>query len=160
MTAGIEEIPSDIFQIMGTHKRVFLFNYIDTLLSADPSSELHIGCDSQNFRQHTVYVTAVVLRFPGNGAHVLYQKERVPIIRDLWTKLWGETERSVNLAESIKEKVGIRAHQIDLDYNTDPAYPSNKLLNASTGYITSLGYESKAKPNLLMAVWAANYLCH
>lgn len=160
MTAGIEEFHNERFQIMGTQRQVDILNYLKLHFESEPACELHIGCDSQNHRQHTVYVTAVVLRFPGNGAHVLYLKERVPIIRDLWTKLWGETERSVKTAEIIHEHLGVRATQIDLDYNTDPAYPSHKLLSASTGYITSLGYSSKAKPNLLMAVWAANYLCH
>jgi predicted RNase H-related nuclease YkuK (DUF458 family) len=57
--------------------------------------EVHVGCDSQNYKRHTVYATTVVFDIPGNGAHVIYRKEKVPKINDLWTKLWGETERSV-----------------------------------------------------------------
>ncbi|MFM1930955.1 MAG: Ribonuclease H-like, partial [Bacteroidota bacterium] len=81
-------------------------------------------------------------------------------ITDLWTKLWGETERSVAIASAIRDECGRVVRQIDLDYNADPEYASNKLLSASTGYITSLGFTAKAKPNLLMAAWAANMLCH
>jgi predicted RNase H-related nuclease YkuK (DUF458 family) len=50
-------------------------------------------------------------------------------------------------------------HQIDLDFNSDSKYASHKLVSASTGYITSLGFDSKVKPDLLMAAWAANVLC-
>ena len=124
------------------------------------NAELHIGCDSQNVGAKTIYVTTIVLRYQNNGAHVLYHKEKVPVISDLWTKLWGETERSVELANWVKEECDLTVKQIDLDYNSNPEYASNKLLNASTGYITSLGFIAKAKPDLLMAVWAANVLCH
>jgi len=49
--------------------------------------------------------------------------------------------------------------QIDLDFNSDPQYPSHKLISASAGYIASLGFKAQAKPDLLMAAWAANALC-
>ena len=49
--------------------------------------------------------------------------------------------------------------QIDLDFNSDSQYASHKLVSASSGYITSLGFNSKVKPDLLMAAWAANVLC-
>ena len=103
--------------------------------------------------------TALVFRFPNSGAHVVFKKEKLPRINDMWTKLWGETERSVMYAHWIREKCGVKVKQIDLDFNSDPAYPSNRILGASEGYIRSLGFEPKAKPNLLMAAWAANVLC-
>jgi predicted RNase H-related nuclease YkuK (DUF458 family) len=77
----------------------------------------------------------------------------------MWTKLWGETERSVALASLILEECQLRVHQIDLDFNSDAQYASHKLVSASAGYITSLGFHSKVKPDLLMAAWAANVLC-
>lgn len=147
------------FRVMGGHIDQDVCDYVATLCSQQ-SLDIHVGCDSQNYKRHTVYVTTVVFRYPGNGAHVIYRKERVPKIIDLWTKLWGETERSVALANLILDECAIRVKQIDLDYNSDPAYPSHKLIKASSGYIASLGYEAKAKPNLLMAAWAANVLCH
>jgi predicted RNase H-related nuclease YkuK (DUF458 family) len=145
---------------MHSGKRVDVFDYVQEVMCKHPECELHIGCDSQNYRYHTVYVTTAVFRFPGQGAHVIYRKEKVPKITDLWTKLWGETERSVEFADQIASTTGIDIKQIDLDFNTDPSYPSHKLLSASTGYISSFGFQSSAKPNLLMAAWAANVLCH
>lgn len=121
---------------------------------------LYVGCDSQNYRNYTVYATTVVFRYPGAGAHVIYRKEKVPRIEDMWTKLWGETERAVALAHLLREEAGVEVQQIDLDFNSDPAHPSNKLLSASAGYIQSLGFQSGAKPDLLMAAWAADALCH
>ena len=64
------------------------------------------------------------------------------------------------IADAIRNELGVQIKQIDLDFNTDPSYPSNKLLSASAGYISSMGFQSQAKPGLLMAAWAADVLCH
>ena len=147
------------FKIMGGRRSFDVCDYVrDMHLSGHPFA-VHVGCDSQNHKNHTVYVTTVVFRFPQAGAHVIYRKEKVPKILDMWTKLWGETERSVALAHLLREEAGTQIAQIDLDFNTDPAHPSNKVLSASAGYIQSLGFQSGAKPGLLMAAWAADALC-
>ena len=145
---------------MGGRRAFDVCDYVREMMSSGALCSLHVGCDSQNYRCHTVYVTTVVFRYPQAGAHVIYRKEKVPRISDMWTKLWGETERSVALAHMLREEAEVEVEQIDLDFNTDPAYPSNKLLSASAGYIQSLGFQSGAKPDLLMAAWAADALCH
>lgn len=146
------------FTVMGGKLKHDVCEYITAMTSESPV-EVHVGCDSQNHKRHTVYVTTVVFRFPNNGAHVIYRRERLPKILDMWTKLWGETERSVELANLILEECNLRVNQIDLDFNSDSQYASHKLVSASSGYITSLGFNSKVKPDLLMAAWAANVLC-
>ena len=146
------------FTVMGGRLKQDVCDYI-TAMTSESEVEVHVGCDSQNHKRHTVYVTTVVFRFPNNGAHVIYRRERVPKILDMWTKLWGETERSVELANLILEECNLRVNQIDLDFNSDSQYASHKLVSASSGYITSLGFKSKVKPDLLMAAWAANVLC-
>ncbi len=148
------------FRIMHSGKEVDLKEHIFSVKAHCPEVEIHLGCDSQNYRNYTVYVTTVVFRYPTNGAHVIYVKEKVPKINDLWTKLWGELERSAELALELRSEYDIEIEQIDLDYNADPSFPSNKLLQAASGYLSSLGFNAKAKPHLLMAVWAANSLCH
>jgi predicted RNase H-related nuclease YkuK (DUF458 family) len=145
---------------MGGRRGFDVCDYVAEVMGAGDKAILYVGCDSQNYRSYTVYVTTVVFRYPGSGAHVIYRKEKVPRIEDMWTKLWGETERSVALAHLLREEAGVHVEQIDLDFNQDPAHPSNKLLSASAGYIQSLGFQSGAKPDLLMAAWAADALCH
>ncbi|NNC82585.1 MAG: hypothetical protein HKN79_03335 [Flavobacteriales bacterium] len=148
------------FRVMTTGTPVDISSYLHEYLSLHPECEVHLGSDSQNFRSHTVYVTTIVLRHPGKGAHVLYRKDRIPIIRDMFTKLWGELERTIEMAEFLQNELLIEVEQIDLDYNSDENFPSNKVLSAASGYVQSLGYTVKAKPELLMAVWAANVLCN
>ena len=146
------------FKVMGGTLTHDVCEYI-AAMTQESEIEVHVGCDSQNHKRHTVYVTTVVFRFPNNGAHVIYRRERLPKILDMWTKLWGETERSVALANLILEECDLRVAQIDLDSNSDSQHASHKLVSASSGYITSLGFRSKVKPDLLMAAWAANVLC-
>ncbi|NND93704.1 MAG: hypothetical protein HKN45_02500 [Flavobacteriales bacterium] len=148
------------FRIMTSGDPVELDRYLTDYLHSHPECEIYVGSDSQNLRAKTVYVSTIVIRHPGKGAHVLYTKSKVPVIRDIFNKLWGELERSVQLAEYLQNELLIEVQQIDLDYNADESFPSNKVLNAASGYVQSLGYTVKAKPELLMAVWAANVLCN
>ncbi|MDR9398780.1 ribonuclease H-like YkuK family protein [Salibacter sp.] len=148
------------FKMMQTKREVELKSYLLSFLADKRDYTIHVGCDSQNFSSKTVYVTTVVVRFQNRGAHVLYKKEVVPKIIDMWTRLWAEIERSVELATYLEEDCGIEVSQVDMDFNEDPQFPSNKVLKAASGYVSSMGFIVKAKPNLLMATWAANVLCH
>lgn len=147
-----------IFKTMHSHEVVDLLSYVQNLTRENQDIKVHVGTDSQNYQRNTVYVSTVVLRYSNNGAHVLYQKEKIHKITDRWTRLWDELQRSIELAGYLREG-GIDVTQIDLDYNSDPKYFSNKLLPAAEGYLQSMGYNVKSKPELLMATWAANVLC-
>ena len=120
------------------------------------SLNLYLGCDSHN-RLRTTYATTLVFNIGSTGCHVIYQKEIVPLIADMWTRLWGEAERSVETALYLREH-GIEIDTIDLDYNIDPAYKSNKLVSAAVGYVESLGFKARVKPELLPAVYAADHI--
>jgi len=76
----------------------------------------------------------------------------------MWTRLWGELQRSIDVAGYLKFECGLPIEQIDLDLNSDPEFPSNKVFQAAVGYAQSMGYKAKTKPDLLMATWAANVL--
>ena len=125
-----------------------------------PSVELIVGCDSHSFNNHTIYVTTLVFRYHQRGAHVVYKKEKVSRVNDLFSRLWKEMEKSASLALHLRENYGVNISQIDLDYNDDPKYPSFKVRQAAMGYIESLGFTPKTKPTLLPAKGAANFLCH
>ena len=116
--------------------------------------KIYLGCDSQN-KQMTTYATTIVFHVESSGCHVIYKKSRVDKINDMWTRLWGEVERSVEVALYLREN-GIEINTIDLDYNIDPSHQSNKLVKAAVGYVESLGIQARVKPDLLPAVYAAD----
>ncbi len=150
----------NMFAKMSDGSKVALDEYVQSVLTTNPEVEVYVGCDSQNYPQTTVYVSTVLFRYPNRGANVLYVKEKVNKITDMWTRLWEETERSIVVARFLQEECSVNVKQIDMDYNSDQSFASNKLVHAAVGYAESMGFEARTKPDLLMATWAANVLCH
>jgi len=127
--------------------------YLDT--NKDYNVKMYLGCDSQTKADKTTYATTLVFHVESSGCHVIYKKEVVPVIRDMWNRLWKETELSVEAAIYLREN-GIEIDTIDLDYNIDPIHDSNRLVKAAVGYVESLGFKARVKPELLPAVYAAD----
>jgi predicted RNase H-related nuclease YkuK (DUF458 family) len=127
--------------------------YLDT--HKDYDVKMYLGCDSQTKADKTTYATTLVFHVESSGCHIIYKKEVVPVIRDMWNRLWKETELSVAAALYLRES-GIEIDTIDLDYNIDPIHESNRLVKAAVGYVESLGFKARVKPELLPAVYAAD----
>jgi predicted RNase H-related nuclease YkuK (DUF458 family) len=125
------------------------------LLHKDLDVKLYLGCDSQNKATETIYATTLVFHLADSGCHVIYQKKRMAKITDMWTRLWKETEFSCDVALYLRGH-GIEISTIDLDYNTNPAKKSNKLVSAAVGYVESLGFKARCKPDLLPGAYAAD----
>jgi len=147
------------FKKIGGENVPDLLSYTSEILTKNPDSKIHVGCDSQSYATKTVYVTTVVFRYENKGAHVIYKREVIPKVKDLWSKLWGELNRAIDVAGYLKFEGKIDIHQIDLDYNTSPKYKSNIVLKAAVGYVESMGYNYAVKPETLIAISAANELC-
>ncbi len=134
--------------------------HLSGLLAVAPNALLRIGSDSQNLGDRTIYTTTVVLRYRANGAHVIHLRAKAHRITDLWSRLWGEVERSLAVAHWLSQEGHLPVHGIDLDLNPDPSVGSHLLYSAAIGLVRARGYEPRTKPELLMATWAANVLCH
>ena len=145
------------FQKLTGPPKFDLGEYVKEYLALHSGTDIkiYLGCDSQNRANTTVYATTVVFHIGETGCHVIYKKEIVPVILDMWTRLWGEAERSVSAAVYLREK-GVEISTIDLDYNDDPNKKSNKLVSAAVGYVESMGFKARIKPDLLPAACAAD----
>lgn len=53
----------------------------------------------------------------------------------------------------------IKVDSIDLDFNSDESYKSNKLVSASVGFVESMGFKANVKPSILPAISAADMMC-
>lgn len=149
-----------VFRRMLDGTSVDLLQHVSTVLAHHADVEVLVGSDSHNRAHHTVYTTTVVLRFRRNGAQVIYRRERAPKVTDMWTRLWGEVERSLAVALWLRDDGQVPVRSIDMDLNSDERFGSHKLHTAAVGYIRSHGYEPHTKPDLLIASWAANVLCN
>ena len=128
------------------------------IIKKNPFVEVHVGTDSQSLAKMTQYITVIAYRYGNRGVHYILKKNGVPQIKDLWTRLWKETELSIDIAETIKKSLNV-IPEIDLDYNENENFKSNKLVNASKGLANSLGYKVNIKPHIQIATRAADYHC-
>jgi predicted RNase H-related nuclease YkuK (DUF458 family) len=140
-------------------KKVNPISHTIEILRNDPYVEIHVGTDSQN-RDKTCYATVIAYRYGNRGVHYIYSVDTIDRIDDIWTKLWGETERSIAIAEYLSENIkGIKIN-IDMDFNSDETHiESHRLIGASRGWAQSLGYPVNLKPNDQIATRAADYQC-
>lgn len=126
---------------------------------ADKDIKIYIGCDSQNFskKRFTGVVTVIAFHMGRNGVHYIYKVEKFKMIRDMFQRLWLEATRSVQIAETLRDS-GILITRVDLDFNNDDEWDSNRLVAASEGFIKGLGYNVASKPNELVASRAADHI--
>ena len=145
------------FKKLTSNENFELADYVSNYLNENKDYEvkIYLGCDSQTKGIVTTYATTIVFHVATSGCHVIYKKEVVPVVRDMWNRLWKETELSVATALYLREH-GIEINTIDLDYNIDPVHNSNRLVKAAVGYVESLGFKARVKPDLLPAVYAAD----
>lgn len=148
-----------VFRSLTTRKEIDLVSYLRDFLSKNPDTTIYVGCDSQNRKKFTSYAIVIVLHNPGKGGHVLYSKEILPRIQDKFERLWKEVEDSIQTAEYLRANNIQKPSYIDLDLNPDPKYYSNQLLRAALGYVESMGYIPRCKPNALTASHVADVLC-
>lgn len=152
------------FKLLSNHQVIDdLSKYIKDILTEKPHTKVYVGTDSQNARRNTIYATVIVLHYldeteSGKGGHVIYNKEIVSKIRDRYTRLWGEVERSLLVGNMLKDN-NISVKNIDLDFNEDPKYNSNTVLRAAVGYVEASGFTARWKPNDAFSVRIADAIC-
>lgn len=156
------------FKSLTNRQKIDLVPYIQNYLLENTDTEIFIGCDSQNRGRVTSYATVIVLHNKGRGGHVLYTKEDVPRTKFgrqtaktevEFQRLWTEVEHSIETAEYLKSNGIKRAAFIDIDLNPDPQFKSNQALRAALGYVESLGYSVRCKPDAVSATYVADKLC-
>lgn len=120
-------------------------------------TKIYVGCDSNKRRKKVRFVTVIVVHFEGNkGARVFDQIEihngKLPFEK----RLWEEVVLSATCASEISEAVGIREFEVHLDLNSNADYKSNRLVAGAVGYINSLQFTAKVKPEAFAASHVAD----
>ncbi len=149
-----------IFKTLNKNVQVDLINYVKDYMEQNPEVEILIGCDSQNRKRETVYAIVIGLYKPSKGAHVLYSKLVTPRVRidQNSVRLLNEVWYSVEVAERIKNELGIIATWIDIDLNPDPKWQSNKALSEAVGMVIGMGYKVRHKGNSPVMTYCADHL--
>lgn len=128
--------------------------YVHNWLQEHPKGQIHVGADSKKRGLNTKYSVSICMWENNYGVHEIHHTEILKNYPDDFSRLWEEVQRAVSTANSLNSLGTVI--QVHVDLNNDPKYFSNKLYEASMGFITSLGFKAIGKPN----AWAASYGAH
>ena len=133
-------------------KKPIAWEEITALITYD--SEVIVGTDSQPFSSAHCVVTALVV-LKDRARRFFYLEERVPIERErsLYERLLDETLRSVEVAQSLRERhpgVHISVH-LDVQ-NMNGASRSSRYCNSLSSIVRGYGYmDVEVKPDSWVA---------
>lgn len=137
---------------------------IEAVLRDFPDAQVTIASDSQQRGRDTEYVTVVTLVRPGKGGRVLFNREKIPRVRELRERLWKETWRSTQLAMELTSApdvgewpMDIPVHAVHIDANVDPKHKSSKYVEELVGLVVGQGFNAVVKPESWAASHAADH---
>ncbi len=121
-----------------------------------------IGTDSQVKGDLTDFATVIVLLRAHHGGFMYIHQEKTPQKMSIKERMLVEVQKSIETAYSICDLLDL--YDVDLevhaDINTNPMFKSNKALNEAMGYILSMGFIFKAKPEAFASSTCADKMVH
>lgn len=108
-----------------------------------------IGTDSQVIADEAHFATVIVFLREKKGGFMFISNAKETRKMSLRERMILEVGRSVEVAYSLCELLDLYnvALEVHADINTDPAFESNAALKEAMGYILSMGFVFKAKPD-------------
>lgn len=129
-----------------------LTDHIEAYLEEEPKANYRfvIGTDSQTNRKWTQFVTALIIHRSGKGARFFCCKRKERAVHNLQHRIYKETELSLKVMETLKEygiinlisEWPIEVH-LDIGKNGE----TRQLIQEVVGWVTSVGYIARIKPD-------------
>jgi predicted RNase H-related nuclease YkuK (DUF458 family) len=117
-----------------------------------------IGTDSQVKGKITDFATVIVFLREQKGGFMFINQERTTQKMSIKERMLAEVQKSIECAYSVCNLLDL--YHVDLevhaDINTNPQFKSNAALNDAMGYILSMGFAFKAKPEAFASSYCAN----
>ena len=108
-----------------------------------------IGTDSQSYHDHVEFASVIVFLREKKGGFMFINNSQVETKMGLKERMITEVAKSVEVAYALCDLLD--RYQVELevhaDINTDPGFQSNTALSEAMGYILSMGFVFKAKPD-------------
>ncbi len=120
--------------------------------------KLCIGTDSQTRGDHVDFATVIVFLREGRGGFMFIHQSSSPTEMKLKERMITEVAKSIDIAYQlcdILEKYDLDL-EVHADINTDPSFKSNTALKEAMGYILSMGFIFKAKPDAFASSYCAD----
>ncbi|MCY7327365.1 MAG: ribonuclease H-like YkuK family protein [Saprospiraceae bacterium] len=108
-----------------------------------------IGTDSQVIGDEVHFASAIVFLREKRGGFMFISNDRLQRKMTIRERMILEVGRSVEVAYTLCELLDKHdvALEVHADINTDPTFESNTALKEAMGYILSMGFVFKAKPD-------------
>jgi len=120
-----------------------------------------IGTDSQVRGKKIEFATVIVFLREGRGGFMFVSNYHVRTKMSLKERMLHEVSKSIEIAYELcalldQFKVDLEVHA---DINTNPQFKSNPALSEAMGYILSMGFQFKAKPDAFASSSCADKMC-
>ncbi|MGV8880440.1 MAG: ribonuclease H-like YkuK family protein [Sphingobacteriaceae bacterium] len=121
-----------------------------------------IGTDSQVKGAVTDFATVIVFLREQRGGFMFIFQERTSQKMSIKERMLSEVQKSIDIAYRLCDLLDL--YEVDLevhaDINTNPMFKSNQALHEAMGYILSMGFVFKAKPEAFASSYCANKMVH
>jgi len=149
------------FKLFSGEKIDDVGQYLRDYYKKYPDIEVYVGCDSNNHGRITKYATVIALLRPTKGVHVIYNKFSIKRQRDLFLRLWKETECALEASTIVQESLedvyltdDKSIPTIHLDYNKQAKFKSHIVHDAAIGYLIANGF---TKVQTKSDAWASSF---
>lgn len=117
-----------------------------------------IGTDSQVIGEEVHFATVIVFLREKRGGFMFISNEKSQRKMTIRERMILEVGRSVEVAYALCTLLDLYdvALEVHADINTDPAFESNEALKEAMGYILSMGFVFRAKPDAMAASCCAD----
>jgi predicted RNase H-related nuclease YkuK (DUF458 family) len=131
-------------------------------LKAGNKLKVCIGTDSQVTGNTTEFATVIVFVREKRGGFMLISSDKTKYKFGIKERMLHEVAKSIDIAYRLCGLLD--QYQVDLevhaDINTNPNFKSNTALSEAMGYILSMGFVFKAKPEAFASSYCANKIVH
>ncbi|MDQ0337487.1 putative RNase H-related nuclease YkuK (DUF458 family) [Caldalkalibacillus uzonensis] len=124
---------------------------ISSFINEEPKEKYKvvIGTDSHTDQTSTLFVTALIIHRLGKGARFYYQKRNMKKMTDLRHRIYLETQLSLQLIDSLKA-CGLffllSDWPLEVHIDIGKQGETRQLIQEVVGWVTSVGYVAKIKP--------------
>ena len=140
-------------RLSGERLKNDIIEEVDRIIKSETQNghklKICIGTDSQENRSGFEFATVIVFLRKRSGGFMLIKNSRVSDNIGIKERMLMEVAKSIDIAYKlcpVLDKYGVDL-EVHADINTDPKFKSNPALSEAMGYIKSMGYVFKAKPD-------------
>lgn len=121
-----------------------------------------IGTDSQVIGGVTEFATVIVFVREKRGGVMLINTDRNKQTMSIKERMLLEVSKSIEIAYQLCDLLDLYEVELEVhaDINTNPQFKSNTALSEAMGYILSMGFVFKAKPDAFASSYCANKIVH